>query len=417
MQARSAEHIVVLGRARPTAARSGAVLGFVLAMLLAFAFAFAFAASASAAEPSGEQPGAAEAPAQSGPANEGPSSASGSETVAPTSAPTEAATQPPPAAEATTVATPPASEETVTTQSVNEEAVPTPPPASEEAAQTTPPPSEEAAQTTPPPSEEAVQTPPPAEVTLPAAEEVLAPVLITEEAASPPHGVEDTLTKVLSLEEAKPTAALEETTVIGHGGSAGQSSSSQAAAATQSAAAAASVEGAGQPFAGALIGSLAGQTEGGGPRLPPPGSAGSGSNKAAVAPSAEGNDDSSCPLASLERRMPGICSSWLGTQRVLSTSSLAAVIAADSSPTQTGTSDGGSHSPSIESAPPASSTPGPPPAGAAGGAAAGGSGMALGFLSLAGLLLLAAPLAMRRLRLSFRLWRASCVALIPERPG
>jgi hypothetical protein len=67
---------------------------------------------------------------------------------------------------------------------------------------------------------------------------------------------------------------------------------------------------------------------------------------------------------------------------------------------------------------PTSPTPGPAPAGAAGGAAVGGSGIApTAFLTLAGLLLLAAPHALRRLRLSSRPWRTSFFVLIPERPG
>jgi hypothetical protein len=66
---------------------------------------------------------------------------------------------------------------------------------------------------------------------------------------------------------------------------------------------------------------------------------------------------------------------------------------------------------------PISPTPGPP-GGASGGTAAGGSGIALSaFLTLAGLLLMAAPRALRRLRLSSRPWRTAFFVLIPERPG
>jgi len=67
--------------------------------------------------------------------------------------------------------------------------------------------------------------------------------------------------------------------------------------------------------------------------------------------------------------------------------------------------------------PPVSPGPSPAPSGAS-GAAAGGSGLALsGFLTLAGLLLLGAPRAMRRLRLSCEPWLTACFVLIPERPG
>ena len=75
-----------------------------------------------------------------------------------------------------------------------------------------------------------------------------------------------------------------------------------------------------------------------------------------------------------------------------------------------GNSSGGSH--------PAIPAPAPAPSGAVGGSAAGGSGVALsGFFTLAGLLLLAAPRALRRLRLSCQPWRAAFFVLIPERPG
>jgi hypothetical protein len=62
--------------------------------------------------------------------------------------------------------------------------------------------------------------------------------------------------------------------------------------------------------------------------------------------------------------------------------------------------------------------PGPTPNGAFGGAAPGGSGIALaGFPAFAGHLLLGAPLAMHRLRLSFQPWLTAFFVLIPERPG
>ena len=62
--------------------------------------------------------------------------------------------------------------------------------------------------------------------------------------------------------------------------------------------------------------------------------------------------------------------------------------------------------------------PGPAPSGASGGSAMGGSGLAFSaFLTLAGLLLLAAPRAMCRLRLSNRPLLTAFFVLIPERPG
>lgn len=69
---------------------------------------------------------------------------------------------------------------------------------------------------------------------------------------------------------------------------------------------------------------------------------------------------------------------------------------------------------------PLTPSPGPAPGGAGGGVAAGGgsgSGGLIGFLTLAGLLLLAAPHVLRRLRLSGRPYRTAFFVLIPERPG
>jgi hypothetical protein len=60
----------------------------------------------------------------------------------------------------------------------------------------------------------------------------------------------------------------------------------------------------------------------------------------------------------------------------------------------------------------------PTPSGTFGGAAGGGSGSALsGVPTFAGHLLPGAPLAMRRLRLSFQPWLTAFFVLIPERPG
>jgi outer membrane biosynthesis protein TonB len=80
-------------------------------------------------------------------------------------------------------------------------------------------------------------------------------------------------------------------------------------------------------------------------------------------------------------------------------------------------SDGG-HGGSAVVRPPAGPAPGPAPSGVSGGSSAGASGLALSaYLTLAGLLLLGGPRAMRRLRLSCEQWRAACFVLIPERPG
>jgi hypothetical protein len=60
----------------------------------------------------------------------------------------------------------------------------------------------------------------------------------------------------------------------------------------------------------------------------------------------------------------------------------------------------------------------PTPSGTYGGVAGGGSGTALsGFPPFAAHLLLGAPLAIHRLRLSFQPWLTAFFVLIPERPG
>jgi hypothetical protein len=79
-------------------------------------------------------------------------------------------------------------------------------------------------------------------------------------------------------------------------------------------------------------------------------------------------------------------------------------------PNQSGAAGGG------RSMPPA---PGPAPGGASGSATGGagaGAGLA-GFLAFALLMALAAPRAMRRLRLACLPWRTAFFVLIPERPG
>jgi hypothetical protein len=83
-----------------------------------------------------------------------------------------------------------------------------------------------------------------------------------------------------------------------------------------------------------------------------------------------------------------------------------------------GAPSGGGHGSSAVGSPPVDPAPGSAPSGVAGGSAMGGSGLSIsGFLTLAGLLLLAAPRAMRRLRLLCEPWLTACFVLIPERPG
>ena len=109
---------------------------------------------------------------------------------------------------------------------------------------------------------------------------------------------------------------------------------------------------------------------------------------------------------------------WVGAQRVLPESSMGFATVAASLVAATGDPPaGGGHGGSAVGNPPVSPGPGPAPSGAS-GSPMGASGLALsGFLSLAGLLLLGAPRAMRRLRLSCQPWLTACFVLIPERPG
>ncbi|MCW3056640.1 MAG: hypothetical protein JWO21_609 [Solirubrobacterales bacterium] len=127
-----------------------------------------------------------------------------------------------------------------------------------------------------------------------------------------------------------------------------------------------------------------------------------------------------CELSALGVRRSGNCGSgWLTAQRVLSGSPIGfAGAAASLALVGDGPPPGGGHGGSAVGNPPVSPANGSAPSGASGGSAMGPSGLALsGFLTLAGLLLLGAPRAMRRLRLSCEPWRIGCFVLIPERPG
>jgi hypothetical protein len=127
----------------------------------------------------------------------------------------------------------------------------------------------------------------------------------------------------------------------------------------------------------------------------------------------------SCELAALEGRMPDSCTGgWFGAQRFRSASPVGVSVAAISVAPGKDVPPGGGHGGSGVGSPPVSPAPAPAPSGASGGSAAGASGLGLsGFLTLASLLLLGAPRAMRRLRLSCQPWLTACFALIPERPG
>lgn len=124
-----------------------------------------------------------------------------------------------------------------------------------------------------------------------------------------------------------------------------------------------------------------------------------------------------CALSLGERTMHGCAGASSGSQRLLSISPMGLGGGGGSLDAATDPPPDGGHGGSAVGGPPAGPAPASAPSGAS-GAAAGGGGLALsGFLTLAGLLLLGAPRAMRRLRLSCRPWLTACFVLIPERPG
>jgi len=128
----------------------------------------------------------------------------------------------------------------------------------------------------------------------------------------------------------------------------------------------------------------------------------------------------SCELATLGGSTTDNCAAgWLGGKRFLAADATDFDPASDSLATTTsGGPPGEGHGGAAAGGAPISPAPGPAPSGASGAAVGGASGVApSAFLSLAGLLLLAAPRALRRLRLSCRPWLPACFVLIPERPG
>jgi hypothetical protein len=149
----------------------------------------------------------------------------------------------------------------------------------------------------------------------------------------------------------------------------------------------------------------------------------SGSKRATMTPSQRAGRFS-CELSALGGSASDNCAAgWLGAPRfpqdagstspatamAIAVSSLAGAASAGSPP-------GGGRGGMLISSPPVGPAPGPAPSGAS-GATSGVSGPGVStFLTLAGLLLLGAPRAMRRLRLSCEPWLAGCFVLIPERP-
>jgi hypothetical protein len=129
--------------------------------------------------------------------------------------------------------------------------------------------------------------------------------------------------------------------------------------------------------------------------------------------------DLSCELAALGGSTTDNCAAgWLGGKRFLGADAASFDPTDDSLATTSGGPPGDDRGGAAAGGAPISPAPGPAPSGASGAAVGGSSGVApSAFLSLAGLLLLAAPRALRRLRLSCRPWLPACFILIPERPG
>jgi hypothetical protein len=123
----------------------------------------------------------------------------------------------------------------------------------------------------------------------------------------------------------------------------------------------------------------------------------------------------SCQLSGMAGTANDNCgASWLGTQISLSVQAVGFRAPTGSRTGPPGEGYGGS----VGGSHPVMPAPAPAPSGAVGGSAGGGSGVSpAGFFTLAGLLLLAAPRALRRLRLSCQTWRTAFFVLIPERPG
>jgi hypothetical protein len=127
----------------------------------------------------------------------------------------------------------------------------------------------------------------------------------------------------------------------------------------------------------------------------------------------------SCGRSPLEAGAGSTCTTGpLGSQGFLSSSSARGATSVASLPAATQDPPGGSgHGGSAVESPPAGPAPPAPPSGGASGGSMGASAPALsGFLTLAALLLLGGPRAMRRLRLSCEPWLTACFVLIPERP-
>jgi outer membrane biosynthesis protein TonB len=298
------------------------------------------------------------------------------------------------------------------------EVAPEPPPPVQEVA-TEPPPVKEVAPEPPPVKEVAPEPPPVQEVVPgPVVTEIVAEPLAVKEVVPPTKEPTERVTigggtgPKETASETMNTPNLKET-----GGTGPTGPSKDAAVQSPLAAAAAAPQAIATQEAAGSEGLLGGP---GGTSASPPG-AGGGASRAALAASQRAG----CELSALGGPTTQNCSGgWLGAQRPASAPSVvfssAAVALAGGAPTGGPPSDGGNGGSAVGRSP-VSPTPSPAPGGVSGisgASAVGASGLALaGFLTLAGLLLLGAPRAMRRLRLLCQPWLTAFFVLIPERPG
>ena len=278
-----------------------------------------------------------------------------------------------------------------------------------------------------PPTAEA--TPPPVEV--PPVEVPPPPVVLTPEAPPapevdpPPTGVKELVPAEATSKPVEGTPNGDQTTTatVGEGpASTAPSSSGQIAAALISTPPetpqnAALPDGATAEASSVLLGRLAVGSAGrsSGPPSGPGAGAIAGSVSVAGLSAAQRAAELSCQLSGMAGTANDDCgASWLGAQVSLSVQAVGFRAPTGS---RTGPPDGG-YGDSVGGSHPVVPAPAPAPSGAVGGSAGGGSGVSpAGFFTLAGLLLLAAPRALRRLRLSCQPWRTAFFVLIPERPG
>jgi outer membrane biosynthesis protein TonB len=280
-------------------------------------------------------------------------------------------------------------------------------PHSETPTEPAPPPAGEPVSATPPPPPPAETPPPPAE-TPPAQAETPAPPISPAPTETPAPAPERPTSEALASEAPSHAKSDEKSAVM----LPALSDTVPPAAAAEAATAASP----GVPTGSMVIdlgeAQVAGESSAGAHRA------------AAVNAAGSGKDSNGCGLQGLGGVSGAGCvGTWLRVPGPLSPAqvSLSPVAAALGGVAVTagggaGTDDRPGAAGGGRSMPPA---PGPAPGGASGVAAGGGgAGVGLsGFLTFALLLALAAPRAMRRLRLACLPWRTAFFVLIPERPG